>query len=412
LLRLLYIAAVIICQLLLASCWNNATRDTPEQPADISLEPAWPPEPDPYAPDPEAEPDLPPAQEPGFWQTRNISPRLYGRDWIAVEDKLWYVDEQGIHCLNMEDGQQTAFGKANAYNSIFYVGGSLWFATNYLWGYYNEDFPEDQIPLARIDLLTEQYCEYPTGTFTGANATVLESLGEVIACADNQVFRYDKVNDQFIGMPEYGHDIWRIAGNEKIFATYAGTYPEYSLKLYQANGAATEYITADCLPDTFITEMLIAENELFICWGGEGEPAGVACLNTQTGTWVHFIDAMNQSDFSTPYNYTPISGYYGEIWARGEDSVYLPLTESLCKFSFQQIEFECVYSAEKNIHDALPFQNGIIINQYYELVFLDYANNSEVILENMKVSEIIKKSQDTVLAITDQGIFECRFIEY
>lgn len=405
--KLLNVSAIIIALLLLASCANSAKSDSSEKPTNVPLESAEPAAPDSPAP----ESNFPLVSDIGSWQVRHISPRIYGEDWMVINDNLWYFNDKGIYYLDLKTGQETNISGPNVYNTMFYVDCYLWFAYNYLGPHNYEGISEDQISLARVDLASKQYYEYPTDIFTGVKVTVLKSLGKVIVCAGSKVYQYDKADDQFIEMPEYGDDVLRVAGNEKIFAMYTGD----SLKLYYANGELKEYNPTDCLPDTYVTNMNIFGDELFTYWGGEGEPAGVSCINTQTGVWTHFIDPMSKSDFSTPHEYILIAGSGGNILPRGEETVYIPIIytatspKSLLEFSFSKRELECVYTAEEFIWDAIPFQNGDIIRQSNEIVFCDLDNGTENIIENMEIIKVIKKSQDTVLAITDQGVFECKF---
>ena len=393
--KLLNGGAIMIALLLLTSCVDNPIL-TPPLESDSCL--------------PASEPETVP--ETVSWQVRCISSRIYGLNWTVIDNKLWYLDNNGISYLDTETGIATTVSDYNVFNTMFVVDDNIWFAYNYSSAHNYEGIDESQIPLARFDLISEQYYEYPTDIFTGVNVTVLKSLGKVMVCADNKLFQYDKVTGQFINMPEYGEDIWRIAGNEEVLAIYTGVYTGDSLEIYKANGELVQYNPANYLPNTFVTSIHIVGNELFICWGGEGEPAGVACLNMQTGAWAHFIDPVLEKNFSTLYEYTLISGYGGISWHKEEDVVYLFLTNdlpsSLLKFSFSRQQFECVYTAEKRIYDAMPFQNGIVIYQYPELVFYDADNSIEYILEDVVVQELIKKDQNTILAITEEGIFECK----
>lgn len=406
--KLLGVVAIITSLLLIASCADNTVPEPSEPQIDT-------------VPGPDCDLELVSGSD--SWQigclfawTKEQAERWRPDwDWTLTEGKLWGINyDEGINYIDTETGDKTTVSTSNYHNTMFVTADSFWFTYNSLWGYH-QMFPKDQLPLARYDLATEQYYEYPVDIFTGVNATIIEALGKVIVLAGDQLYEYDQVSDEFIQMPEYGEDVWRIAGNENILAVYSGIYTQdYSLKLCYANSKLEEYNPLECLPGTHVTEMNIVRDELFIWWGGEGSPTGVACLNTQTGEWVQYLDKMSETDFSTSLEYTQLSGIYGEIWVRGEDAVYLPIMnanpKSLLKFSFETEEFESVYMTEESIRDAIPLRNGDIIAQYNGLVFHD-EDNTYNILENVVVSQVIQKDENTVLAITEQGIFECKYIE-
>jgi len=406
--KLLDVGATIVALLLLASCANNSILEPYEQPKDMSSETSLALELDCLPSVQEIE--MPPTQAVVHWQTRCIVPRINGDGWSLVDDRLWYLNSKGIYYLDMEGECETVISGPNEYNTTFFVDNNIWFAYNYMSAHNYEGIQEDQVSFARYDLALGKYYEYSTDIITGVNVTVLESLGKVIVHTNNKLFQYYKANDKLTEMPEYGDYVWRIAGNDKMLITYT----EDSLKLYQTNGDFTEYAPKDCLPDTYVTTINIIGDEVFICWGGEGESAGVACLNTKTGAWMHCIDSMSNNSFLTPYDYTLISGYGGGIMVRENGVVYLPLMNakpsSLLKFAFSQRQFECLYSTENRIYDAIPFQNGTIIYQYPELIFLDADYKTEYILRDVVVQELIKKSSDTFIAITEQGVFECKYV--
>lgn len=399
--------------LFMASCSNpvipgQAGRATEEPSASAAL----PAEPDPSTFDQDSAIPLPSGGD--AWQIYHLAPRIYGQGWMLVANQLWYVNSEGIHYLDLKTGDETTVSTADKYNTIFAVDHSLWFACNYLWGDYF-GFPKDQLSLAQYNLEAGQYHEYPVDYFCGANASVAEALGQVFVLEGGKLFQYDKAADQFNKATEYGEDIWRIAGNENLLVTYKDPHTGDFLRLYDESGGMVEYDPLEYLPGTYVTEMDIVKDTLFICWGGEGSPMGVSCLNTQTKAWLHYIDPMLEKDFTTPLEHIEITGSGGEIWIKGEDTVYLPLINAspkcLLKYSYAQQEFQLLYETEELICDATPFKNGHVIALLNKVVFLDSAGNINTILENSEVMRVIKKDEDTVLAITEEGIFECRYAE-
>ena len=395
---MIYIAAIILIILLPGSCAKNRSSAPPEESGSSA-----------GALDPDTDTDTDPdaALDPVPRQLRKISPPVDGTGWTLIYDMLWYLNEDGIHFLDIATGADTKVNEQNVFNTMFVFDDSIWFAHNYLWGTGIIGLQEDQIPLARLDLVSGQYHEYPTDAFTGVDAAVLKPLSNLMICAGGKLYEYDKENDRLIARPEYGEDIWRIAGNEEVLAIYTGVYTGDSLEIYRANGETAQYDPESCLPDNYVTAMHVAGDELFVCWGGEG-PSGIACLDLQGGAWTHYVDGV----LSTPHEYTFIYGYGGEILLRENDTVYLPLMNaqpsSLLEFSFQQRQFECIYTSENSIYNAIPFRDGIIIYQYPELIYLDADNKIETIMEDIVVHELIMKGAGAVLAITDQGIFECK----
>jgi len=343
------------------------------------------------------------------WHVRGIMPRTYASDYLVLDNKIWFVNEQGIHYYNFVECYEKTVGVTGIFNTMSVVGNNIWFSHNYLWGYHGE-YPEKQVPLARYNIDSKQYIEYPTDLITGTNITVLESLGKVIICADNYLYQYDSLNDQLVKLSDYGELIWHIAGNEKTLAIYSSAHNGESLKLFDVYGAYESFIPADHLLESTITEMSIVGDELFILWGGEGETAGITYLNTLTKTWTHYIDMLS-SDYTAIVEHKPIDGYAGTMWTREGDKVYVPLNNItpsiLLEFSFEQRAFECIYTTERIICDAIPFNSGYLIAKSNGLVFFESAGNTDVVLDDMLVFRVIMIDTHSIVAVTENGLFLC-----
>jgi len=364
------------------------------------------------------------------WDVIQISSdNLYGVEWGVFHDKIWFIDDQGIHYIDIKTGYKVTISNSNIYNTMFFLDDNIWFSHNYLW-HYDQDIPEDKVPFARFDLITEQYFEYPTDAFTGINITVVEVFGMIKICAGNvfQVFYYDKINDQFIMIPEYGIGISHIAGNDNTFIAYSRYINEClftstaldellfltnanSLILIDADDNRLNYPLSYYLPDINVTKMKLIQDELFLLWGGEGEPFGISILNIQTNEWEHYIDIMRDEAFSIQHEYIDISGYAGHIWIKRNNTVFLPLLNStpriLLEFSFMKREFELIYTAEKPFIDVTPYQYGYLITTINELIFIDLNKNIEIVLDNKEIKKVLEINDNAILAITKEGLFIC-----
>ena len=394
--------------MLLAGCGGTVVPD-----AGLSSPSADPLAPAGDAPQAGSAPGSPAPYASDAWAVRHLSPSLESEAWLVVEEKLWYISGSGIHYLDLLTGEQKEIHGQAKHNTMFLAGGSIWFTNNYLWAY--GDYPQGQIPLARYDLASAQYEEYPPDQIPGVNAFVLASLDQIWVCASDRLYRYDQAANAFFAESAYGESVRLIAGNEDILAVYtvdssAGA-PLSALSVYDRQGLSLAFDSPDFPPHGAVYRMSFLEDELFFCWGDLGEPSGVSYMNIRSAEWAHYIDHYDEEDFSTALEYTRLYGYPGEILIR-HDAVYIMLRVSdvynLFRFSFANRLFSLVFAtSDYNVFDVSPSPRGDLIALPGGL--LDYAwhNAPDMLFDGIEVSRIICVDDGTYVVNTAEGLFLC-----